>query len=122
MENLHPHRVPSFQSYAFGFALSILLTTVAFGLAHAHVTYDHGLLSHSFLLYTIAGLATLQFIVQSIFFLHISLKREARPNFVTYFFMISMVLFIAIGSIWIMHNLNANMSPEQMAQYLHKEN
>jgi cytochrome o ubiquinol oxidase subunit IV len=122
MEHLLPKRVPSVQSYSVGFALSILLTLTAFGLAYAHVSYDHQILSQNVLLYTVVALAILQFIGQSIFFLHISLMREARPSFVTYCFMVSMVIFIAGGSVWIMHNLNANMSPEQMAQYLYKEN
>jgi cytochrome o ubiquinol oxidase operon protein cyoD len=122
MEHLKPKRTPSLQSYAVGFALSILLTLVAFGLIYAHVVYDHTLFSHTTLLYAVVSLAVLQFVMQSVFFLHLSFKREVRANVVTYFFMVFMVLFIAVGSIWIMHNLNANMSPEQMSTYLHKEN
>lgn len=113
---------PTLKSYATGYAFSILITLVAFGLAYAHINSDHELFSHHFLVFAVVSLAIVQLYVQAIFFLHLSLHPEGRYNLVSFIFTIFTVLFIGIGSLWIMHNLNYNMTPEQIDAYLHKEN
>jgi cytochrome o ubiquinol oxidase operon protein cyoD len=112
---------PNLQSYIAGYAIAILLTLAAFALAYIHISSDHRIYSHVFLMYAIAGLAMVQLITQSIFFLHLSRRKSDRSKFVAYLFTIYSVAFIVIGSIWIMNNLNNNMSPEQVAKYMHNE-
>lgn len=116
-----PKHAPSLQSYLVGYALSVLLTLAAFGLAYVHIANDHEILSHTLLRYLIAGLALLQLSVQSIFFLHLSRRKEQRFNIMAFIFTIYTVAFIVLGSLWILNNLNSNMSPEQVAKYMHNE-
>ncbi len=122
MENEKPSHIPTLKAYVWGFTLSIIITLISFGLAYLHVRYDHTAIPHQTLFIIIPLLALIQLTVQSIFFLHISLKPDARVNLVSYGFIVFMVLFLGIGSIWVLNSLNNNMSPEQMGAYLHNEN
>ena len=110
------------QRYILGYSLSILFTLAAFGLAYIHISSDHIAISHTFLHYAIALLAVIQLVIQSVFFLHLSHRTDQRSNLITFIFMILIVILIAGGSIWILNNLNSNMSPEQVAKYMHNEN
>jgi len=112
---------PTLQGYIVGYALSILLTLFIFGLTYIHISSDHETISHPVLHAAIAITAIIQLIVQSIFFLHLSQRREERSKLITFGFMVSIVILIAGGSIWILNNLNKNMSPEQISQYLNNE-
>jgi cytochrome o ubiquinol oxidase subunit IV len=121
-EEHHTPRAPKLVSYLTGFALSILFTIVAFGLTHLHLQAEHQFISLDLLVPTITMLAVVQLFVQAVFFLHLTHRTEGRLNFVTFVFTIYTVAFIVIGSLWIMRNLDANMSPQQIDAYLHKEN
>jgi len=121
MEETHNNHVPNLQSYVAGYAIAILLTLAAFGLAYVHISSDHRTFSHEMLMYVIGALAIVQLVAQSVFFLHLSRRKSERSKFITYLFTIYSVAFIVIGSIWIMNNLNRNMSPEQVAKYMHNE-
>ena len=122
MEDHKLKNIPTLQSYIVGFALSILLTLAAFGLAYIHISNDHEVISHEFLRTVLPLTALTQFIVQAIFFLHLSHRAEERSQLVTLIFMVVIVVLIAGGSLWIMQNLNSTMSPEQVAKYMHNEN
>jgi cytochrome o ubiquinol oxidase operon protein cyoD len=113
--------IPSLQTYIVGYALSVILTLAIFGLAYIHLQSDHRLISHPVIHAAIAILAVLQFIVQTIFFLHLSLRKEERSKFITFAFMLLIVTIIAGGSLWILTNLNNNMSPEQVSKYMQNE-
>jgi cytochrome o ubiquinol oxidase operon protein cyoD len=110
------------QKNIVGYALSILLTLAIFGLVYLHVSNNHTTISHSVLRTVIVITALIQLGVQSFFFLHISSKKERRFDLMAFVFALYAVAFIAIGSLWVMQNLNQNMSPEQVAKYLHNEN
>jgi cytochrome o ubiquinol oxidase operon protein cyoD len=114
-------QIPTIHSYVAGYALAVLLTLAAFGLAYIHISSDHRTFSHEMLMYVLIALALLQLVLQSIFFLHLSGRKEERSKMMTYIFTIYTVAFIVIGSIWVMNNLNNNMSPEQVAKYMHNE-
>lgn len=91
-------------SYITGFLLSIVLTVIPFLIASLH------LLTGSDLLYTITLFALLQLVVQLVFFLHLNTRSKAKWNLITIVFTIFMVVFLVIGTIWIMQNLSSNMS------------
>ncbi len=99
----------SFKSYIIGFVLSLGLTLAAYFAVVNNV---------SSALWVITGLAILQFIVQIIFFLHLGKGKDGKLN-VTSFVLAFAVMFILIfGSIWIMRNLNYNMTPMEMENYI----
>lgn len=91
------------KSYVIGFTASLFLTTVSFHLTVANV------LSRNTLMYTITGLAVLQAIFQLRFFLHLGQEAKPRWETLTFYFMLLLLLIIAIGSLWIMQDLNNRM-------------
>ena len=98
--------------YISGFVLSFILTVASFAFVYFH------LVSSGALLILVLLLALIQLLVQLIFFLH--LGQEKRPRYQLMFFIstFSIILIMIIGSIWIMSNLNYNMSPQQVNSYL----
>jgi len=66
-------------------------------------------------------LATIQLFVQLIFFLH--LDREPKPfwNLQVLMFAAGVIVIIVVGSIWIMNNLNYNMMPSDVNNYLRSQ-
>jgi cytochrome o ubiquinol oxidase operon protein cyoD len=93
----------SFRSYAIGFILSIVLTTIAFALVMS------GGLSRSAALFGIVGAALVQILVHLHYFLHLDTSSAARWNILALLFtLLIMTLFVG-GTIWIMYNLNYRM-------------
>lgn len=100
-------------SYVVGFVLSVLITLAAY------IVVVKQLWPMEVLVYIILGMAVVQLVVQSVFFLHIG--RGNKWKVITYFFAILIVLIIVVGSMWIMDNLDYNMmrmTPEQMNLYM----
>lgn len=93
------------QSYIAGFIFSIILTLIPYYIVSGEkMTGDT-------LLFSLMGYAVLQFGVQVYFFLHLGSESKPRWKLANLIFMLSVVLFIAIGTLWIMKNLNYNMMP-----------
>lgn len=88
------------RSYIVGFLLSILLTLIPYFLVVNHA------LTSATLILVIILFGVMQLIVQLVFFLHVNPKSKARWNLIALVFTILMVLFLAIGSVWIMNNLD----------------
>ena len=105
----------TYGSYMTGFVVSILLTLTAFDIVANHVG---GALTGPIIIV----LAVIQLIVQLTFFLHLSAHPKERWNLAALIFTGFMLLFIVIGSLWIMNHLNHNMSPDQVNSYMHKQN
>lgn len=102
--------------YSAGFILSVLLTLTAY------FSVTNRTLPGNSLMWLVVGLATVQLLVQLIFFLH--LGRESRPRWklIIFAFMLLTVGTIVGGSLWIMNHLNYNMMPHDMdKQLLHEE-
>jgi cytochrome o ubiquinol oxidase operon protein cyoD len=91
------------KAYIIGFISSITLTLVAYFLV------VNQSLSRTKLIVTIITLALVQFTLQLIYFLHLGTERKPRWKFLVFSFMVSVVLILVIGSIWIMDNLNYHM-------------
>ncbi|HET9850312.1 MAG TPA: cytochrome o ubiquinol oxidase subunit IV [Candidatus Saccharimonadales bacterium] len=107
-----PEHHGSVQTYTAGFIFSIALTVVAYLLV------SQGVYSGWNLVYAILGLAIIQLFVQMIFFLHLGSGPSRKWNLTTFGLMITIVLIVVVGSVWIMHNLNYRMTPQQMNKYM----
>lgn len=107
----NPHTITShhstargtLHSYTTGLILSIILTVVAYIFA------VNDLLTGTTLMLMLGLFAVIQLGVQLKFFIHLDNEEKPRWNKVIFLFMILIVGIIAIGSIWIMNNLNYNM-------------
>lgn len=90
----------SFKSYFIGFTCSLFLTALSFSLVLTEV------ITGSTLVYTLVCLAIIQSIVQLRFFLHLGQEAKPRWESLIFYFMVLVLLIIAVGSLWIMNDLN----------------
>lgn len=95
----------SYSTYITGFILSIILTLLAYFMVTQKLYTSVGQV-----IAIIAGLAIVQLFVQLIFFLHLGRESKPRWNVTVFVFAAIVVLTVVFGSIWIMNNLNYNMS------------
>lgn len=93
----------SVKEYVTGLILSIVLTLIPFGL----VVY--GSMSSGVVMTVIIICAIAQLLVQGIFFLHMNGSSSQFWNTTSAIYIIFVVLFFVIGSIWIFSHLNHNM-------------
>lgn len=94
------------QSYVIGLIGSFVLTSISFLLVIGKF------FSGNTLVFTIVGLALVQAAWQLIFFLH--LGQEAKPKWETliFCFMFLVLLIIAVGSLWVMYDLENRVMME----------
>ena len=94
------------RSYLTGFALSAVLTAVPFWLVMT------GALSNAQATAAIIiGLAFVQIVIHTIFFLHVNTRAEGGWTLMALIFTVVMVAIVISGSLWIMYHLNSNMMP-----------
>jgi|SRR5579884_466443 len=107
--------------YIGGFIASVALTLIPFALVEIHVNSRHETFTHPFLIVIMTAAALIQFGVQLYCFLH--LGRETRPRWklLVLAFMVTVVLILVLGSLWIMNNLNYRMTPQQMNSYMQQQ-
>lgn len=103
-------------SYIYGFFLSAFLTVGAYLLVVSQ--FFRG----NLLVVCILISALLQLTVQLYFFLHLGREPKNNWNLVFFITTAALILVIVIGSIWIMHNLNYRMTPQQIHNYLQNQN
>lgn len=91
------------EHYLVGFTLSLILTIISFFIVGARL-FTEDTLTH-----TVVALAILQAAIQLVFFFH--LGREAKPRWgqISLYVMLTVLLIVLIGSIWIMNDLNERM-------------
>ena len=94
------------KSYFLGFILSLLTTGTAYLLTIKH------LFKNPILSYFLITLALIQAGVQLVLFLHLGKETKPRWNVVVFFFMLSVLIILVGGSIWIMDQLNYNVMPK----------
>lgn len=109
MKALKPHYKP----YLIGYTLSLILTLNAY---FAVTQADKGITSGLFIL--LMSLAVTQLVLQILFFLHLGKEAKPRWNALAFITMIMVVLFIVVGSIWIMNNLDYNMMGKEAADMI----
>lgn len=95
----------SYRAYFIGFVASLLLTLLSFGLVITRV------ISNDYLFYVVVALGFTQAVIQLIFFLHAGQEEKPRWGLVVFYFMVLILAIIALGSIWIMHDLNNRVMP-----------
>lgn len=104
-------------SYTTGFILSIIFSFAAY----------YAVVSHQFNTATtiviIVALAVAQLGVQLFCFLHLGQEEKPQWNLVALVFAIVILGIVVAGTLWIMYNLNYNMtSPPDIDAYLRKQN
>lgn len=111
MKNLDKKQI---KNYIAGFAFSIVLTIIPYYL----VTGDK--LAGNKLIFALLGYAVLQLFVQLYYFLHLGEESRPRWNLMTFSFMITAILIIVLGSLWIMNNINYNTTknPNQTENFI----
>jgi cytochrome o ubiquinol oxidase subunit IV len=105
----------SLRSYIAGFVSAIVLTLVAFAVAAKRSVMGNRLIA------ILLGLALIQFVLQLISFLHVGRESKPRWKQLVLLMMIVVVLILVFGSIWVMYSLNYRMSPDQINQYMLKQ-
>lgn len=103
----------SYKSYLIGFIASLILTSASFLLV---IT---GTLSGHTLIYILVGLAMAQAVFQLLFFLHVGQEAKPRWETVVFLFMLLLLTIIAIGSLWVMNDLNDRVMAGMMKEMTH---
>lgn len=103
LEEIQKEYKGSLASYVKGFVASTLLTLLAFGL----VIFK--LLALKTLIYTIVILALLQASVQLHYFLKLGFEEKPKWESIIFTFMFIILLVIALGSLWIMFDLDQRL-------------
>lgn len=93
------------KSYIWGFTLSVLLTLTAFFVVDQHLFLGDALF------YTVLGLGAVQTVIQLLLFLHLGDEPKPKWNLLTFCFMLTVLIVIVFGSLWIMYSLNYQMMP-----------
>ena len=104
-------------AYVWGFAVSLVLTLLAYELVTQHV------LSYGLLVGAIVAAALVQFAVQVYCFLHIGPDSDTRERLFALLFAALIILILVAGSLWIMFDLNGRMTMDsaQMEQYMNDQ-
>lgn len=108
----HPHDGAdhgSLRSYLTGFALSVLLTAVPFALVMTHALPAGQAIAIAL------GLGVIQMVVHLVYFLHMNSASSRSWNMAALVFTIIILGIVVVGSLWVMHNMNANMMPGMMS-------
>ncbi len=104
------------RTYVIGFVSSLILTLIAFAFVMNQVMTGLGAVL------VIMGLASLQLIVQLVFFLHLGRGSKPYWNLTAFAFMLVVVVILVFGSLWIMYNLNYHKpSPAPTDQQIFEE-
>lgn len=104
-------------AYVQGFVSCVVLTLAAYFSATEHWFGRNEIIG------VVAGLAILQCIIQLIRFLHLDNEFKPRWKLLVFSVMLTVVLILVIGSLWIMDSLNYRMmeSPSQTDKYLQSQ-
>jgi cytochrome o ubiquinol oxidase operon protein cyoD len=96
----------SLRSYILGFALSAILTAIAFRLVMGGT-----LVSNQVTGLLVMVLAAIQIVVHMVCFLHMDCRSDEGWTMMALIFTAVLVAITLIGSIWVMYHLNVNMMP-----------
>jgi cytochrome o ubiquinol oxidase operon protein cyoD len=94
------------RGYLTGFALSVLLTAIPFGLVMGGVFADPRVSAGICM-----ALALVQILVHMVYFLHMNSRSEGGWTLMALIFTVIVVVIALTGSLWVMYHMNANMMP-----------
>lgn len=95
------------RSYLTGFALSVVLTAIPFGLV-----MGGWLSSVEWTIGICMALAFVQIIVHMIYFLHMNSKSEQGWTMMALIFTAIIIVIALAGTLWVMYHMNVNMMPD----------
>ncbi|GLQ51395.1 cytochrome o ubiquinol oxidase subunit IV [Dyella flava] len=102
--NAHQHNAHgTLKSYTVGFVLSLVLTVLSFGCVMSGAVPQHLVVPG------IVVFCVVQLLVQLVFFLHMGTAPEQRSNLSIGVFSLLIIAIVVVGSVWVMHNMNAHM-------------
>ncbi|SEL82947.1 cytochrome bo3 quinol oxidase subunit 4 [Pseudoxanthomonas sp. GM95] len=91
------------KSYLIGFVWAVVLTVIPFALA----------MTGFFPAGVTAGIAALcaavQIVVHLVYFLHMDRTAGQRGNVLVFLSTVLIIGIVIVGTLWVMHNMNANM-------------
>ncbi len=102
-------------TYIVGYVASMMLTLAAYGAVTGQWLMGRWLIGG------LVVLALVQLVVQLKLFLHLGDEAKPRWQLMAFWFMLLVLIILVAGSLWIMYSLNYRMTPEQMNQYLIKD-
>jgi cytochrome o ubiquinol oxidase operon protein cyoD len=91
--------------YTIGLALAVILTATSFWVANTSLLWAPGIPLG------LVVLAIAQMGVHLVFFLHITTGPDNTNNVLALAFGVLIVFLVMAGSLWIMNDMNANMTP-----------
>lgn len=94
------------RGYLTGFLLSVILTAIPFWLVMGKVLPTPAITTLAILVF-----AVIQIVVHMVYFLHMDTRSEGGWNLLALIFTAVLVVIVMIGTLWVMHNMNANMMP-----------
>ncbi|KQP50291.1 hypothetical protein ASG40_15010 [Methylobacterium sp. Leaf399] len=106
----------SVRGYVTGFVLSAILTAIPFWLVMGDVIGNARITG-----FVVMAFAMVQVVVHMIYFLHMDTRSEGGWTVLALIFTATLVVITLVGSLWVMHHLNANMMPmsaEDMKQHM----
>ncbi|MFO0920174.1 MAG: hypothetical protein U0451_00710 [Candidatus Saccharimonadales bacterium] len=110
----------SIKTYIFGTIITVALT---FG---SYFLVTNEIISGTLALITISIFAIMQFIVQSVLFLHVGMDKKPKFHTAIFLYIIMTILILVLCSMWIMYNLDYrhdhdNSTPDETNYYLLEE-
>lgn len=94
------------RDYLTGFVLSVILTAIPFWLVMGKVLPSPVVTTLVILVF-----AMIQVVVHMVYFLHMNAKSEGGWNLIALIFTAVLLVIVLAGTLWVMHNMNANMMP-----------
>ena len=101
--------------YTIGLVLAVVLTATSFWVANTSLLWPPGVPLG------LAVLAIAQMGVHLVFFLHITSGPDNTNNVLALAYGVLIVVLVVVGSLWIMTNLNDNMTPPPELMNLHMQ-
>lgn len=101
----HGGKHGSLSSYLVGFGLSLVLTALSFGCVMS------GAVPAQLIVPGLMVFCVLQVLVQLGFFLHMGIAPEQRENLMVAVCALLFIAIVVVGSLWVLHNMNAYMMP-----------
>lgn len=108
-------------TYSVGFLSSIVLTVLAYAIVVHDIFKD--VWSPGVIAVVLSVLASIQLVIQLLFFLHLSEESKPRWKLLSFIFAFIILGIIVFGSLWIMFDLNSRMmmSTDDMIKYMNRQ-